>query len=252
GWLGEEIGRESVFGEGAEFSRYLPQPPVYLAVEPLRAASLLNPVPLSSLAPSRSLPPFGDDVSDDRADIAAGDRVMLIIENDVNFARVLLQKARDKGYKAIVAQRGAEALGLARQYKPDAITLDLLLSDVDGWTVLDLLKNDPDIRHIPVHIISVQEERERGRREGALSYLTKPVSNEELNATLGHAEDFIKRAIKTLLIVEADEQWRTHFVEVLKGDGIVCTAVGNERDARAALAAQSFDCMGSDLSDVAG
>jgi signal transduction histidine kinase/DNA-binding response OmpR family regulator len=259
--LGGEIRLESVVGEGSEFTLYLPQPPVYMALEAMRQAtaregarSLLNAAPMISATLPRSLAAPSDEVGDDREDIADGDRVMLIVENDANFARVLLEKARDKGYKGVVALRGAAALGLARRYKPDAVTLDLLLGDVDGWAVLDLLKNDPEIRHIPVHIISVQEDRERARREGALSYLTKPVSNEELNTTLSNAEQFVRRPIKTLLIVEGDGERRTRFVEMVKGDGIECRAVGNAQEAREALAEQSFDCMVIDLDvpDVAG
>ena len=106
-------------------------------------------------------------VNDDSDQIQTGDRVVLIVENDVNFARVLLDVVHESGFKGVIALQGSTTFALAHQYQPDAITLDILLPDVDGWTVLDLLKHNPDTRHIPVHVISVAEERERSLRQGA-------------------------------------------------------------------------------------
>ena len=109
-----------------------------------------------------------------------GDRALLIVEDDPHYARMLLEAARDKGFKALVAQNGAEALSLARKYQPTAITLDVFLPDMLGWTVLNQLKQDPATRHIPVQILTVEEERQYGLERGAFSFMTKPSTTEGL------------------------------------------------------------------------
>ncbi len=109
-----------------------------------------------------------DPIGDDRGHIQPGDRLVLIVEDDVPFARILFDLAHDCGYKAIVTVEGGAAVALARQYQPSAITLDINLPDSDGWTVLDRLKHDPDTNHIPVHVISVADGRHRALTQGAL------------------------------------------------------------------------------------
>ena len=106
-------------------------------------------------------PKLVNEVGDDRDAIRPGDRVLLIVENDLNFARFMLETAREKGFKGLVTSLGAAALAMAREYKPDAVTLDICLPDIDGWRVLERLKNDVDTRHIPVCVISTEEARER-------------------------------------------------------------------------------------------
>ncbi len=106
-----------------------------------------------------------ESVSDDRDDIKPGERVLLIVEDDLGFARILLDLAHEKGFKGLVATRGDAALALARKYRPDAITLDIMLPDRDGWTVLDRLKHDADTRHIPVHIISSGDDAAAARHQ---------------------------------------------------------------------------------------
>ena len=105
-----------------------------------------------------------------------GDRVLLIVEDDINFARILLDMARQQGFKVITAQTGSAGLTLAQQFLPSAILLDIRLPEMDGWTVLDRLKHDPNTRHIPVHIMTVEEGRQRGLQLGAIAYLQKPVN----------------------------------------------------------------------------
>ena len=144
-------------------------------------------------------------ISDDRSAIEDGDRVLLIVEDDPAFAQILLDLARDRGFKGVVAQRADRALALAREYQPTAVTLDLRLPDVDGWTILDRLKHDPATRHIPVHIISVEENWQRGLRLGALDFLTKPVTRESLARGAHHAARVRRPPVKRLLVVEDDE-----------------------------------------------
>ena len=117
-------------------------------------------------------------VPDDRKNIKPGDKVLLIVENDANFARILVDMARDKGFKSLVALRGDTALRLADEFQPSAVTLDIQLPDIDGWKILSRFKNDLSTRHIPVEIISADEDWTRGLKQGAAGFLAKPVSKE--------------------------------------------------------------------------
>ena len=185
--------------------------------------------------------------SDDRGTIEPGDRTLLIVEDDVNFARILLDTGREQGFKGIVALQGDTGLALAQQFLPTAIMLDIGLPEMDGWTVLDRLKHDPQTRHIPVHIVSGLEERQRSLQLGAIAYLQKPVGQEALIASLTNIQNFVERPLKRLLVVEDNEHQRQSIVELI-GDGDVrTTAVGTGTEALAALKASAFDCVVLDL-----
>ena len=196
-----------------------------------------------------------NEVDDDHAHIQPGDRTLLIIESDIDFARVLLGMAREKGFKGIVAGRGDIGLALARRFKPDAITLDLVLPILDGWRVLDALKHDPRTRHIPVHIISgTDEERNQILRKGALAFLKKPVTTEALAEALGSVKGFIERRVKSLLIVEDDDVQRESILQLIGNGDVHTNAVGTAAEALALLKEKHFDCMVLDLGlpDMAG
>jgi len=188
-----------------------------------------------------------EQVPDDRDTIRPGDRTVLIVEDDVAFARILLDMARDKGFKGLVATRGESALQLAPRFRPDAITLDIELPDMEGWTVLDRLKHDRVTRHIPVHIISADEETARGLRLGAFAQMQKPVSKESLDDAFAKIQGFLERANKSLLIVEDNEQQRQAIVELIGEGDVDITAVGTGEEALALLAERPFDCMVLDL-----
>jgi CheY-like chemotaxis protein len=190
--------------------------------------------------------PSSSYVEDDRGSIEPNDRVVLIVEDDVHFARILLDMARNQGFKGLVAQQGDIALNLAEQYKPDAITLDLKLPRLDGWTVLDRLKKDPQTRHIPVQVISVMD-RDQGVALGAISYLEKPVSGETLEGAFAQIKSFIERDVRDLLLVESDDSERVSLVELLTGKDVAVTAVSTAASARAALDSGSFDCVVLDI-----
>src|SRR5205085_3672487 len=119
-------------------------------------------------------------IPDDREKLEPSDTVLLIVEDDPHYARVMVDLARDKGFKVLVAMRGAEALDLARQYQPTAVSLDVFLPDMLGWTVLSQLKQNPATRHIPVQIITLDEDRQHGLARGAFSFVTKPATTEGL------------------------------------------------------------------------
>jgi len=189
-----------------------------------------------------------EQVPDDRDSIKQGDRVVLVVEDDVNFATILLDMARSKGFKALVAMRGDSALNLAKRYRPDAITLDIALPDMEGWTVLDRLKHDKATRHIPVHIISGDEESGRGLKLGAFAEVQKPVSKEGLDEAFAKIRGFVERPNKTLLIVEDSENQRKAIAELIGGDGDVeITAAASGEEALTILRDHHFDCMVLDL-----
>src|SRR5262249_52455129 len=166
--------------------------------------------------------PADDAVEDDRVDIQPNDRVLLIVEDDPSFARVLLESAHVRGFKGIVATRGAAGIALAQEYMPHAITLDVRLPDVSGWRLLSQLKGDLTTRHIPVHIISVQEQLEYGLMHGALGVASKPLSADGVNGVIERLADCVSRPVKNLLLVEDDRLQREHLIELI-GNGDVHT-----------------------------
>ncbi|HKG94893.1 MAG TPA: response regulator, partial [Gemmatimonadaceae bacterium] len=191
--------------------------------------------------------PAAGTANDDRYDIQPGDRVVLIIEDDFNFARVLLDMAREKGFHGIIALDGDEGINLAHEHKPDAITLDIDMPGTDGWEVLDRLKHHPETRHIPVHVITGIERRQQGLKAGALAYLEKPVSKEALDEAFGRILSFIDNRVKRLLVVEDDAAQRQAIVELIAHEDVEITAVGSAEDALKELGEKAYDCMVLDL-----
>jgi HAMP domain-containing protein/signal transduction histidine kinase/CheY-like chemotaxis protein len=200
-------------------------------------------------SPLGSAPYLASPVGDDRAEIEPGDRSVLIVENDPNFARILLNMAREKDFRGIIALDGEAAIDLAHAYHPDAITLDIDLPGMDGWAVLDRLKHHPDTRHIPVHVISGIAKRQRGLKAGAIAYLEKPVSKEALDDAFGRIQTFLEEGVRRLLVVEDDESQRTAIIELIgaEAEDVTITAVASAEDALRELASTHYDCMVLDL-----
>ena len=187
------------------------------------------------------------EIDDDRNLIHPGDPVLLIVEDDVTFARILVDLAHDRGIKALVALRGATALSLAREFKPGAITLDITLPDMAGWTILDRLKHDPATRHIPVHVITGDENRRRGLALGAMTYLEKSITKDNLNAAFDTIHHSLQRRTKKLLIVATEEARRAAWRELLGGNDVEILAVGSGGEALAVTKQQYLDGIVIDL-----
>jgi HAMP domain-containing protein/CheY-like chemotaxis protein len=187
-------------------------------------------------------------VEDDHEKIVPGDRTVLIIENDANFAKVLLGMAREKNFKGIVALDGDGGLTAAHDFRPDAITLDIDMPGMDGWKVLERLKHNPHTRHIPVHIISGIERRQQGLRAGAMAYLSKPVTKEALEKAFARIATFIDDVPKHLLVVEDDATQRTAIVELIAHEDVDITAVDSAEAALGQLnSGKHYDCVVLDL-----
>ncbi len=185
-----------------------------------------------------------DEVGDDRHKIASGDRVLLIVENELGFAELLLDAAREKGFKGIVTSSGVSALALASEYTPSAVTLDIFLPDIDGWRVLDRLKNDDQTRHIPVSVISTDESRERALRSGAFEFAAKPMQSKEvIDALLERLNRYLQRPNRHLVGVSPSPEKRAWLAEYLGAADLEISAVGSYDEAMSVMAGEPVDCL---------
>jgi CheY-like chemotaxis protein len=274
--LGGEIRLTSQKGEGSCFTLYLPlrngrpraingaqpdfetpvQPRPRLVVDerPPRFLTPRTPAPETRQSPEVEEDSVADLVVDDRNTIQPEDKVLLIVDDDRRFTRTLLDAGHARGFKCLIALRGASALSLARQFKPAAVTLDIELPDLDGWKVLDALKHDPSTRHIPVHVISVDDRQQKALELGAVAGLTKPVTKKSLGQAFDLLESFVGRSVKNLLVVENDPTVCAMMVELIGDGDVQTTTVATGAEALAALERQKFDCMvlGLDLPDMTG
>jgi len=251
--LGGELRLSSTPGVGSTFTLYLPA--AYAGstnrVQPEAAAS---PQDTGHFRPI-SLPAVRvEELVDDSAHLQPGDRLLLIVEDDPHYGRVLLNLARDSGFKALVAKSGADALQLARRHLPTAVVLDVFLPDMLGWTVLNQLKHDPATRHIPVQILTVEEERQYGLERGAFSFMNKPATTETLEAALVRMKEFAAERVRKLLIVEDNPAEQLSITELLASDDLRITVAGSGGEALEQLRTSSFDCVVLDLHlpDISG
>ena len=241
--LGGDLRVMSEPDKGSTFTLYLPvERPAPLS-RPRSGPPASKPARLD--VPSERV--AAEPVPDDRHSIAPGDRVFLVIEDDDTFARTLMAMVRSHGFKCVVATTGGDGLLLAHDLKPDAISLDLILPDMDGWVLLDQLKHSGETRHIPLHIISGRGDEKRGLELGATDVLQKPVSEEDVAAAIGKIESLLARRVKRLLIVEDDETQRRSIVELVGNGDVESVAVGSGEEAFEHLSNESYDCMVIDL-----
>ena len=206
--------------------------------------------PVPAPAPAEPPPPRMRAFDDDRAALAenvANQRTVLVIEDDPNFARILYDLAHEKQYRCLVAFHADEGLELARQYRPDAVLLDIRLPDRSGLSVLQLLKDDATTRHIPVHVVSGSENGEAALHLGAIGYALKPATRDQLMDVFRLIETKLTQKIKRVLLVEDDDRQRDSVVQLISDDDVEIVAVGSGEEALALLRTTIYDCMIIDL-----
>ena len=210
-------------------------------------ANLLDHGPRLELPVTTAIEDPIEVIQDDRNNIQPGDSVLLIVEDDVRYARIICDLSRDEGFKVLVAVRGAEALTLAREFYPTAVSLDVSLPDMLGWTVLNHLKQDPATRHIPVQMLTINEDWHHGLSHGAFAFVTKPTTNEGLTAAIARIREYSTPRRKRLLVVEDEPAQQLSIQALLGHDDIDVRVVSTGSDALAAVSEERFDCVVLDL-----
>jgi HAMP domain-containing protein/signal transduction histidine kinase/CheY-like chemotaxis protein len=256
--LSGEIKLVSSIGKGSTFSLYLPLD--YVPQRQLRrtheapalqdAASASGAADVFARSATLSVPAATERtaeavvIEDDRGSISAGDKTVLIVENDATFARVLLETIRETGCKGIVASRGREALALAKEFVPSAVTLDIVLADMDGWRIIDGLRSDLATRHIPIWVVSTEDARERAFDVGAQGFLAKPLfSKSDLEEGLRPLLARIDRAERRVLLATAEASPQLDLVRDLASDGIIIETAANVAEVKRALESAAIDCV---------
>ncbi len=256
--LGGEITLESTHKEGSTFTLYLP---LELGAEVVTAqgtgekgrekaqkpfapakARPLPPPP----SPLRAPTPI-EYVPDDRENIKEGDRVILIVEDDPVFARILYKHCHEKDLKCLLAGSGEQGIELAHDYRPSGILLDVKLPGMSGLEVLDTLKDDYTLRHIPVHMMSVLDDTTEALRKGAIGFVTKPVTEEDLDSAFTRLVEMVGKELKDLLIIEDDQGLRKGVVKLMGNGDIRITEASTGKGALTALKKKRFDCIILDI-----
>ncbi|MGH6742613.1 MAG: response regulator, partial [Bradyrhizobium sp.] len=248
--LGGEIQLRSTPGQGSIFTLYLPVKYVgpssgikRPATDPARSGAAHAPAMLQGVATDRVV----EHVADDRLEIEPGDSILLVVEDDPHYARVIMDLARDKGFKVLVAARGTDALNLAQQFQPSAVSLDVFLPDMLGWTVLNQLKQNPLTRHIPVQVITLDEDRQHALARGAFSFVTKPTTTEGVDEALSRIKEYAQARRRRLLVVEDNPSEQLSIKELLGHDDIDIITTGTGREALQTLRDEPCDCVVLDL-----
>lgn len=193
-------------------------------------------------------------IEDDREIINENDRLILIVEDDRNFATVLQNTCKEHNFKSVITDSGEDALILVNKYKPDAIILDIKLPGISGLQVLDKLKKNNNTRHIPVHIISGDDRKEDVLDKGIIGFLKKPITNDSLHSIFDKINSFIDKKSKDLLIIEDDDNLRHSIEKLIGNNDVIKTSVSTGKEALNELKKNTFDCIILDLTlpDMSG
>ena len=245
--LGGEIHLRSAPDAGSTFTLYLPIKYVGPNATQPGTETVLPISTTGAPAPHVVIDRPIEPIPDDRMDIQPGDAILLIVEDDPHYARILVDLARDKGFKALLAMRGDDALNLAKQYQATAVSLDVFLPDMLGWTVLSQLKQNPLTRHIPVQIVSLDEDRQHGLARGAFAFVNKPTTREGIEEALSRIKEFAEPRRKRLLVVEDNAAEQLSIRELLGHDDIEIVNAGTGSDALSLLHHEACDCVVLDL-----
>jgi len=248
--IGGEIILESTEGKGSTFVLFLPEMVEEKFLDSSVAPKVQHPPTLPE-SPHRSTDGVKskgmEKILDDRKALSPGDKSILIIEDDPDFAKILRDLSKEKGFKSLVSGDGETGLHFADYYTPSAIILDIGLPGIDGWSVMSRLKENPKTMHIPVHFISALDNPLDAMKMGAIGHITKPVSMEKLDQAFGRIEGMITKKVKKLLVVEDNAAQRRAIDELIKGEDVKITAVSTGEEAYDRLKSGKFDCMILDL-----
>jgi len=255
--LGGEIKLNSEAGQGSEFTVYIPKikPEEKPAAAENKDEPLLLPVPVKEeavAAKARTAAKYSttiipQNIADDRDVIEKGDKVILIVEDDTNFAKALLDYTRKKGYKGVVSVRGDEGIELAKLFTPTGILLDIQLPVMDGWEVMDELKSDPRTRHIPVHIMSSNQLRKESLQKGAIDFINKPVALDQIQEVFQKIEHVLSKKARKVLIVEENPKHAKALAYFLETFHVSAEISNDINEGLNALQKDTIDCVILDM-----